>query len=205
MDSLDPPEVTFDSYDHFLDMEAGLYKVMRGLIHARVRTNLRFWQRWPHIVNANIANIGAVALMRITQGNGVDWGAAALCRMEAVLTAVATGVIMLGRLRGKTVDVTELVVILDDAITREVESIMRPLMVKNIVRIVSPMRDPLVNGGYGLPRFYAWGELFDLRLALASGGHKRLGKRSPLLELDDSLLRTIVLAAYARDPPFFDV
>ena len=205
MDSLDPPEVTFDSYDHFLDMEAGLYKVMRGVIHARVRSNLRFWQRWPHIVNANVANIGAVALMRVTQGEGIEWGTSVLCRMEAVLTAVATGVIMLGRLRGKTVDVTELVVILDDAITREVESIMRPLMVKNIVRIVSPMRDPLVNGGYGLPRFYAWGELFDLRLALASGGHKRLGKRSPLLELDDSLLRTIVLAAYARDPPFFDV
>ncbi len=205
MDSLGPPEVNFDSYDHFLDMEVGLYKVMRGVIHERVRTNLRFWQRWPHIVNANVANIGAVALMRITQGGGIEWCTSVLCRMEAVLTAVATGVIMLGRLRGKTVDVTELVIILDDAITREVESIMRPLMVKNIVRIVSPMRDPLVNGGYGLPRFYAWGELFDLRLALASGGHKRLGERSPLLCLDDPLLRGIVLAAYARDPPFFDV
>jgi len=205
MDVMDPPEVTFDSYDHFLDMEAGVYKVMRGVIHARVRSNLRFWQRWPHIVNVNVANIGGVALMRVTQGEGIEWGVSVLCRMEAVLTAVATGVITFGRLHGKNVSVTDLIVILDDAITREIESIMRPLMIKNIVRIVSPVRDPLINGGYGVPRFYAWGELFDLRFALASGGHKRIGKRSPLLALDDSLLRVIVLAAYARAPPFFDM
>ena len=199
------PEVNFESYDHYLDMESALYRVMRGLIHARVQSNLRFWMRWPHIVNVNIAGIGAMALMRVTQGNGVEWGTTVLCRAEAVLTAVATAVITLGRLRGKNVDATELTVVLDDTIAREVESIMRPLMIKNIVRIVSPLRDPLVNGGYGMPRFYAWGELFDLRLALASGGHKRIGEGSPLLCLDDTLLRTIVLAAYARDPPFFDV
>jgi hypothetical protein len=205
MEGLRAPEVDFESYDHYLDVEAGLYKVVRGLIHERVRSNLRYWSRWPYVISMNLGGIGVVVLlMRVTQGKGADWASATILRVDAVLSEVAAAVLTLGRLHGRAPDASDMCIILDETATREVAHFMRALMLRNIVRVVCPPRDPLAQPSYGIARYYSWPEIFALRLVLATGGHARLGKGSPLFALDDALLRLIALQAHARPPPYFD-
>jgi hypothetical protein len=194
------PEVDFESHDEYLRLEALFYTVVQEFVRSRVSADLQYWQRWPHFVNLALGDVGVAFLARLTKGGGRGWADAVLEEIGEILQEVATGVLVFSRLRSKAVTQGEMNIVLGDAVDRAVSARVRPLLVRNFV-LVSPPRDAFGSGSGAL---HSWPQIFALRLAVATGGHARLGAASPLLDLEPALLRLIGVAAFAPRWPYFE-
>ena len=204
MELVKAPEIDFADHTEYIELETMFYRVMQAFVRARVNANISFWQRWPYMVCLDLRDIGTLFMLRLTKGEGEAWCGQALREIEELVQEVISGVITFGRLRGTPVVSQDLKLVLCETLSHAISARVRPLLVKNIVLVSHPVHPFPGYVDHATSMLYSWPQIFAFRLAVAMGGHRRLGEASPIAALDDPIIRLIVIEAYTPKWPFFE-